>query len=483
MIQFHKTVKSALAKSKHLCFLAPESAYKKGTYQKILNETFWQNLDGELKKAEAGSGGTSIDSYTLDSNIRTISFGVLPDKVSRCNSPTRKEAIYQNSASVENHEQSAIIVVLESKEHYGAAATALARRLRLFSQKSSAKKKRVFHMIAVDTEGALITADAKVESLVSGVAWACKAVDTPPSVYNPKGLAAEIKTLFKNQEQVTIKEIKGDKLKEQKLNGIYAVGQCADEKPRMLVLEYKPSKPKKTVALVGKGVTYDTGGLSLKISGGMVNMKMDMGGAAAVIGAFSSLVAAKSKARVIAIVGLVENAIGPAAYKNDDIISMHSGKTVEINNTDAEGRLVLADCVSYACRKYKLDLVVDAATLTGAQLVATGNLHAAVVSNQDEMEGLAVAAGKASGDLVAPLPFAPEFYKSEFSSKVADMRNSVKNRANAQSSCAAQFIYNHIEDTDTPWVHVDLAGPASIEGLGTGFGVALMATMVDKLSS
>ena len=157
---------------------------------------------------------------------------------------------------------------------------------------------------------------------------------------------------------------------------------------------------------------------------------------------------------------------------------MHSGKTVEVNNTDAEGRIVLADCMSYGCRKYQPDLVIDAATLTGAQLIATGYLHAGIVSNRDEVETLAVAVGKSSGDLVAPLPFAPEFLKSEFTSTVADMRNSVKNRMNAQSSCAAQFIYNHIDDLDIPWLHVDLAGPASTEsGKGTGYGVGLLSEM------
>jgi probable aminopeptidase NPEPL1 len=182
---------------------------------------------------------------------------------------------------------------------------------------------------------------------------------------------------------------------------------------------------------------------------------------------------------------IAENAIGPASYKPDDILTMHSGKTVEINNTDAEGRLLLADGVSWAARELDVDVVLDAATLTGAQLVATGQLHAAVVSNDEDLEALMVDAGRDSGDLVHPLPFAPEFYRKEFASPIADMRNSVANRLNAQASCAAQFVYAHMEDAPNAdqrrWCHVDLAGPAFPRDRATGFGVALLTTAVERL--
>ncbi|MEZ5976182.1 MAG: hypothetical protein R3E96_15475 [Planctomycetota bacterium] len=151
--------------------------------------------------------------------------------------------------------------------------------------------------------------------------------------------------------------------------------------------------------------------------------------------------------------------MGPDAFRNDDILTMHSGKTVEINNTDAEGRLLLGDGVSYAARKLGAEVILDAATLTGAQLVATGKAHAAIVSNQELLESQLIQSGLLSGDLVHPLPFAPELYHKEFSSQVADMRNSVADRANAQSSCAAQFVYNHIEDREVTWGHIDLPAP------------------------
>jgi probable aminopeptidase NPEPL1 len=183
------------------------------------------------------------------------------------------------------------------------------------------------------------------------------------------------------------------------------------------------------------------------------------------------------------VVALAENAIGPDAYRPDDILKMHSGKTVEVNNTDAEGRIVLGDAVSYCARELKVDCIMDAATLTGAQLVATGRRHAAVISNREGLERLAVDAGRLSGDTVAPLPYAPEIYQAEFKSPVADMMNSVKDRMNAQTSCAAQFIWSHASDTNVPWLHCDLAGPAKPGPRGTGFGVALFTEMLNRLEA
>ena len=210
-------------------------------------------------------------------------------------------------------------------------------------------------------------------------------------------------------------------------------------------------------------------------------MKADMGGAAAVLGAFRALVEAGCQHRLTALLCMAENAIGPEAYKLDDVLTFHSGKTVEINNTDAEGRLALGDGVSYAARVLKADVILDAATLTGAQLIATGKKHAAVVTNDETLEELLVDAGRASGDLTHPLPFAPEFYKRELKSTIADMRNSVADRMNAQSSCAAQFIYWHVEDTDVRWGHIDMAGPAFIDRRATGYGVALLEEAVRRL--
>ena len=271
-------------------------------------------------------------------------------------------------------------------------------------------------------------------------------------------------------------------------------GKAAEEPPALVVLSYLPdggaTPPASVVALVGKGIVYDTGGLSLKSKEGMPGMKADMGGAAALLGAFEAAVEIGTDKAVHLLLCLAENAIGPKALRNDDCPVGLSGKSVEINNSDAEGRLVLADGVAHATSVpprlpglaggAQPDVVIDMATLTGAQLVATGKRHAGVVSNSDEWEAAAVAAGKASGDTVFPLPFAPEFYRKEFKSKVADMKNSVKDRSNAQTSCAANFIYEHLHPAyGGGWVHVDLAGPAWIDERGTGFGVGLALSLLE----
>lgn len=484
MLKFHKTISSCLSKSNHVCLVALDTFYRKGGYKKILDEALWKNLDPELKKIDAGLTGKSLSTYTSDKKIRTAKFVALPTKISKNNSPTRKGLAFAQLKDLRGKTNASIILVVKDLDQYQALASAIARADSLYDQRSSAEKsKRLLNIIAIDATGEPINPSKLVVSTAENTQLACTLVDTAPSDMNPKSFVQKVKGQLKGLTAVKVKEIQGAKLLEEGLGGIHAVGRAAVEAPRLLILDYKPTKSQATIALGGKGVTYDTGGLSLKISGSMVGMKSDMGGAAAVLGAFLTLVASKPQCRIVAGFGLVENAIGPESYKNDDIINMHSGKTVEINNTDAEGRVVLADVMSYLGRKFKPDLMINAATLTGAQMVATGLQHAGMVSNQVKSEALAIKAGYESGDLVAPLPFAPEFFKSEFASQVADMKNSVKNRMNAQSSCAAQFIYNHIEDLDIPWIHIDLAGPSFSGELATGFGVGLIERIVRNFVS
>lgn len=199
------------------------------------------------------------------------------------------------------------------------------------------------------------------------------------------------------------------------------------------------------------------------------------------LGAFYSAVKLQASQKITLLLCLAENAIGPTAFRNDDILELYSGKTVEINNCDAEGRLVLGDGVAHATKHIeKLDLVVDMATLTGAQLIATGKKHAGILANKEELEKRAMAAGLHSGDLVYPLLYAPELLKSEFKSKVADMKNSVKDRSNAQTSCAGHFIESHLHpEYEGGWLHVDMAGPAVSAERGTGYGVGLILSLLN----
>jgi probable aminopeptidase NPEPL1 len=205
-----------------------------------------------------------------------------------------------------------------------------------------------------------------------------------------------------------------------------------------------------------------------------------MAGAAAALAAFRAAVRIGIRERLVVALAIAENAVGPRALRPDDILTLYSGKTVEVNNPDAEGRLVLADALCWVAKHHHPDVLVDLATLTGAQSIATGKRHAALYCSEEELERKAVEAGRSSGDLVHPLPFAPELFRREFSSPVADMRNSVKDRNNAQPSCAAQFIHNHLTAAgyEGPWLHVDMAAPAvHSNGRGTGFGVGLLLVL------
>jgi probable aminopeptidase NPEPL1 len=480
MIQFHSSLASFTKAAEVWLYLAPQEHFRKGKHTKILPGPHWRTLLPSLKEASSGARGKAYSTFTgLDAPTQLVAV-VLPDTVSRSNTPTRKEFIYAQTAAIESNAQPGVILVLDDEAHFPAAVAAVARRIRPYYKKSSGKKTKAIHVLAFVGDKVL-KASKKEHAMATATEWACRMVDTPPTELDPHEFARAIKAAAKGLDHVTVKEIAGDQLLVEKLGGIHAVGRAASAAPRMLILDYKPPKAKKTIALIGKGVTYDTGGLNLKISGAMCGMKSDMGGAATMVGALTVAAKTGAKHRIVACVGLVENAIGPTAYKPDDVITMHSGKTVEINNTDAEGRLVLADCVSYAARRFKPDLIIEAATLTGAQMVATGSLHAGLITNRDELDTWVVAAGKDTGDLVAPLPFAPELFQDEFQSQIADMKNSVKNRANAQSSCAAQFVYAHIDDLNIPWVHIDMAGPSVCgQNLATGYGIGLVAALAHE---
>ena len=409
--------------------------------------------------------------------------GVLPDEVSRHNNPARGIAIDGLMKAAEiGAGTTAVVVCLEEDDHAMPVARAVSRMLPLYSRATGKKKKQTVRISATDANGKAKRFSVADQKVAEFGRWAARLVDMPPAEMHTTDFVRETRKAARGIPNLKVSVISGEQVKAQKLGGLHAVGRTAIHPPKLLILHYKPTKPRRKVALIGKGIIYDTGGLSLKPPAGMYGMKFDMGGAAGMVGAALALAAAGVKDEVICAAGLAENAIGPNAYRPDDILTMHSGKTVEINNTDAEGRLVLADAASYVGRKWKPDVMIDMATLTGAQLVATGRRHAGVVSNRAGLEAAAVAAGRISGDLAHPLPFSPEIYQGELSSKVADMRNSVSDRMNAQSSCAAQFIYHHIADLDMPWLHVDMAGPSSHGERGTGYGVAFTAALLRDLT-
>ena len=483
-ISFPATAKSALSKTRDLLVVAPARAV--GKQDKWLDRVLGRRKGNVVRKlaAETDPGPRGKVASTLDAETTWIRFGTLPDEVSRYNSPARADAIRNvvASAGLAPKGKCTIVLMIEDTAHMLAAVNAIGRALPSFSRKADASTRKVY-LVVSGGEGNVLEVPEAVQNTLAFARDSAELVDTPPTELDPEGFSKAARAMLKTLSGVKVTEIVGDKLLANGLMGIHSVGRSAKSPPRMLVASYKPAKSKLHVALVGKGVTFDTGGLHLKPRGAMEGMKADMGGAAAVLGAFRVLVSSGCRHEVTLILCMAENANDGLSYKPDDILTMHSGKTVEINNTDAEGRLLLADGVSWAARELKADVVIDAATLTGAQLISTGLLHAAIVSDDADLEKAAIDAGYQSGDLTHALPFAPELFQREFASPVADMRNSVANRMNAQSSCAAQFVYSHLSGArgKRRWCHVDLAGPAFPKDRATGYGVALLSQLVESI--
>ncbi len=491
---FAKDIAGLLRNAQTLWIVAPAAVLSKRKFPKPVAAALGPLADLVLELAKGvspGDQGAARGTLTQMAGPRRLRLGVLPDQVSRFNSPARAHAVRNVISGLARggDGKTAVLLVLDEPEHYSAAVNSVARVLPLFSRKTKQKQRKSpkrgasqVQVCAVTTRGKNVRADAIIKATAESVREAARLCDTPPSELDPAGLARQAKALLRGIAGVRVREIVGKDLVAEGLGGVHGVGRAALSPPRVVIATWKPTRVTGPhVALVGKGVTYDTGGLNIKVGGSMSGMKADMGGAAAVLGAFRTLALTKCKRRVSLVLCIAENAIGPASYKPDDILVMHSGKTVEINNTDAEGRLLLADGVSYAARKLGAEIVLDAATLTGAQVISTGTVHAGIVSNEDELERLFVDAGRASGDLCHPMIFAPELFQAEFASRVADMKNSVKNRRNAQSSCAAQFVHSHLEGCDVRWCHVDMAGPSRRDERGTGYGVALLREAVARL--
>jgi leucyl aminopeptidase len=245
------------------------------------------------------------------------------------------------------------------------------------------------------------------------------------------------------------------------MNAFYAVGRSSAHEPRLIHLVYKPKKAQRKFIFVGKGVTYDSGGLSLKPSDSMLTMKLDKSGAAAVIGILKAASELKLPFEIHGIIGATENMIGGNSYKPDDVLVAKNKKTIEVRNTDAEGRLVLADCLCYA-QDFEPDYLVDLATLTGACMVALGEYTIGVMGYNKELKQRLLMAAEASGELAAELPF-NKYLEKNIKSKVADISNLSSSRYGG-AIIAALFLGEFIEDKNKDkWLHLDIAGPAYSE--------------------
>jgi leucyl aminopeptidase len=307
--------------------------------------------------------------------------------------------------------------------------------------------------------------------------------DLPSNVVTPSYLAGRANAIAEEHEAVTCEVLGREQIKEKGMGGLVAVSQGTAEEPQLIVLRYQGGGDG-TLGLVGKGVTFDSGGISIKPSAGMQEMKMDMSGAAAVLEAVSAIAKLELPINVLAVIPSTENMPSGTAIKPGDIITQLNGKTVEVNNTDAEGRLILADALAYAV-ELGADRIVDLATLTGAVLIALGSTYAALISNDDAFAAQVEAAAEETGELAWRLPLHPE-YKDITKGTVADLTNASSKRK-AGTIYAGSFLEEFVDGK--PWVHLDIAGTAwdvgrEYVGKGpTGYGVRLLVDLARSLAT
>jgi len=317
-------------------------------------------------------------------------------------------------------------------------------------------------------------------SLAEGVFLARDLINEPANMLGPVEFAERMRDL--SRVGLSVEILEEEQLKTHKMHALLAVGQGSARPSRVVVLQWQGAKSKraKTLCFVGKGVCFDTGGISMKPGAGMEDMKGDMGGAACVAGLLLALAARKAAVNAVGLVGLTENMPSGTAQRPGDIVTSMSGQTIEVLNTDAEGRLVLADVLWYAQERFKPRLIVDLATLTGAIMVALGKEYAGLFSNDHKLAAELAAAGETTGEKVWRMPLA-KAYDKLIDSKNADMKNIGGRHGGAIT--AAQFLQRFIKDT--PWAHIDIAGTAMDsarneinQSWGSGWGVRLLDRLV-----
>lgn len=347
--------------------------------------------------------------------------------------------------------------------------------------KEAAEKK--FALTTVGVQGDFSEKElSDLNHTIKAVCWARDMVNEPVSYLTATQLAKEI-TKLGAEAEFSVKVLEKVAIESLRMGGLIAVNRGSVEQPTFTIMEYKPENPinKKPIVLVGKGVVYDTGGLSLKpTAGSMDSMKSDMGGAACMAGTIYAVALNKLQVHVIGIIPATDNRPGGDAYAPGDVITMYDGTTIEVLNTDAEGRMILADAIAYA-NQYEPEVIIDAATLTGAALVVAGDTASCIMGNDEETIKAIVASGYAVHERLAQLPFWDD-YKELLKSSIADMKN-IGGRY-AGTITAGKFLEHFAKH---PYVHIDIAGPAWMEAPrdykgngGTGTGIR---TLVDFLAN
>ncbi len=351
-------------------------------------------------------------------------------------------------------------------------------------KKNENAKEIINLLITSSNKNFFIKIKNNIENIVNGVFLTRDLVSEPPNYLNPEKFVSEIKKLSKLGLKVDVFDY--SKMKKIGMNALLGVAQGSKNLPYFVTITWKPnnSKNKKPLSFIGKGVCFDTGGISLKPAKFMEDMKYDMAGAGAVVGLMKTLALRKSKSYVVGAVALVENMPGGSAQRPGDIVKSYSGKTIEVLNTDAEGRLILADAIYYIDEQYKPELIVDLATLTGAIVVSLGSEYAGLFSNNDKLSEKLIKAGEIENEKLWRFPLHKNYDKL-MDSKIADMQN-INYSGGAGSITAAQFLQRFLKNS-TPWAHLDIAGMAwtkkdleTIPTGATGYGVKLLNKFVEK---
>jgi leucyl aminopeptidase len=354
------------------------------------------------------------------------------------------------------------------------------------SDKDEKKKKEIDEVILFVSQEIpnVDTAILKGEKIADGINFARDLINEPADVHTPAYLAQKAEELVSaSKKAINLTVWDKEKIIEERMMAFWGVAKGSDELPKFIRLEYAPKNAKKTVVIIGKGITFDSGGLSLKPAEHMMDMKMDMSGAAAVLGTFSALPILAPDVRVIGLIAACENMPSGKAVKPGDIVRARNGKTIEVLNTDAEGRLTLADMLSYAVEQ-KPDAIVDLATLTGACMIALGQDIAGLWSSDDTLAEALQHASADSAEKIWRMPL-EESYMPLIKSHIADFKNIPSTRYGGAVT-AALFLKQFVDDT--PWAHLDIAGPAYVEKNyplfppgASGFGVGMLLRYICSL--
>ncbi|MCK4264890.1 leucyl aminopeptidase [Candidatus Babeliales bacterium] len=400
-------------------------------------------------------------------------------------------------SSIKKYEINTSVLSLPSSDNFGIDSLELLKQSVItahmadyeFSDFKSAENKndtdKILYLISPDIDDSSARDVLKEADIIGKqVNFARHLDDLPGNMLTPKKLAEKAKDMA-SKTGLKFSVFGRDKAEKLGMGGFCAVDIGSEEEGQFIVLEHKVSNNVPTVVLVGKGVTFDTGGISLKPANYMTGMKYDMSGAGAVIAALGAIGHIKPNVNVIGIAPAVENMPSGKCSRQDDIITFMNGKTAEIANTDAEGRLILADALCYAEKNYNPDVIIDIATLTGACVVALGHFFTAVMSRDNSLVEKLVSAGNLSGDRLWQMPLHDD-YKVAIKSKVADLSNCGSPEYSAGTITAGHFLENFVEKT--PWAHLDIAGTADrVPGVNflrsgaTGVGVRLFVEFVKNI--